>query len=111
MDPPKAKWPAGSSRRFRARVESSRGECADGSEAGDSGAGPGLRAARRGGGQFFLGGWVGGFALGALAHPVWGEGSPKKDGRKRIHVTQGLVHVSTYQGKPFWNLGFLSHSH
>ena len=25
-------------------------------------------------------------------------------------VTQVLVHVSTYQGNPFWNSGFLSHS-
>ena len=24
---------------------------------------------------------------------------------------QVLVHVSTYQGNPFWNSGFLSHSH
>ena len=24
---------------------------------------------------------------------------------------QVLVHVSTYQGNPFWNSGFLSHGH
>ena len=27
------------------------------------------------------------------------------------HVTQVLIHVSTYQGNPFWNSGFLSRSH
>ena len=28
-----------------------------------------------------------------------------------LHLPQVLVHVSTYQGKPFWDSGVLSHSH
>ena len=70
-------------------------------------------------------------------YPVLGEGSPTKtDCRKQVGTlilpslledlettcvwlkikqegqTAGFgTHVSTYQGKPFWNSGFLSHSH
>ena len=58
-----------------------------------------------------------------LGHESPAKGRPAKGSLKRpkatwgvaqnytAGVTQVLAHVSTYQGNPFWNSGFLSHSH
>ena len=41
--------------------------------------------------------------------PIFPCGCGSKSNRRA--KPQALVHVSTYQGKPFWNSGVLSHSH